>query len=368
MKKLKTILFSGLAFLGFFSIAINTISCGNNSGTANNNRVIVFKQNNYIKKTTWVKQITHIKNTTYLGTRHGLYFLYNGDKNFHQNTFIPVNCTINKIIEINNILYLGTQESGLWISNDYGKTFFHNKLIPFNFRVWTIMSIDNKIYIGGDGDSNSCGLLISSDQGKTFVSNQYFKNKSVEQITKIDDSIYILYDGSYIDGSYISFSTNEGKTFYQIKSLPTNLEITKIIKIYNAIYICSFQGIWVSYNDGRFFGISKVFPANSLIITITIIDNIIYAGGKNFWVSYNHGKTFIKNKNLNSGVGIIKKIENTIFLACSDEGSLYYSNDKGKTFSKNKSIPEKAGIYQILKINNTIYIGTNRSGLYTDKN
>ncbi len=214
----------------------------------------------------------------------------------------------------------------------------------------------------------------NNDLTYKWMRNASFPTKTqIKNITKIDNTIYVGTDliADYTHGAGF-YSSTDGKTFTQNKTLPADAYVTQTIKIDTIIYVATNKGLYSS-TDGKTFSQNKLIPPDAHINIITKINTTIYlASTKGFYSSTDSGKTFTKNSALPSDEEVTQIVQKskTIYLGTDVinnygvGGGLYISTDDGKTFAENPVIPKDAYVHQIIQINKTTYIGLAK-GLYS---
>ena len=295
-----------------------------------------------------------INNEIYIGTDHGLYIssdAYGTD--FQKAMSIPGDTHINAITKINNKIYIGTG-CGLYVSSDWINFAKVTTITSDNF-ISIIKKVDNKIYIG----TNHC-LLVSTDNGKTFKQvESILRYLLVTAITKINNKIYV----GTIEGFYVS---SDGINFTKISDLGLSL-INSIQQINNKIYVgTGVKGLYVS-SDGAGTNFKQVIsiPNNATIKKIQQINNQIYVGTFNgLYISKDDGKTFsqVSLLPINIKIFVIKEINNKIYVGTSN--GVYISSDgAGTNFKQESSIPKNIDVDTVTQINDKIYVGTS-NGVY----
>ncbi len=257
---------------------------------------------------------------------------------------------------------------------------------PYSTATFTIQYHQNDKYNAANWVCNNDYSFQLSDvdgfpnQVKSLINNQMIDN-SVNQITEINNTLYIGADGGL-------FQSSDGKRFIQnttIKDLvhPSN-PIQLIKKINKTIYVGTLYGLYQSNDDGTTFILNTSVNKLDSINKITIINHKIYIGtnssglysssddGKNFARIDSAGDAVANQPNIYYTNTIIEEINHNIYIG-NKKGNIFISTDDGKTFKKRYSFPHVSAITKIININGVIYIGTSidserlylNSGLYT---
>ncbi len=353
----------------------------------------MFATNETLPTLTTIKQIVKIDDVTYVISTKGLYSSINNGATFSKYKLLAENTIPNTIVKINKKIYLGTTK-GLYSSDDDLKTIKNIYSLPTSDSIKTIKEIDNEIY----AITFAKGLFFSNDDGATFaIESSIPIAHNFVSLKQIDDNIYAILDSGviycadienrkfvqnntlsdakniydvkkladaiYVFGDYIYRSKDDGKTFIKNESFIKNNHINIATEINNKLYFGTQSGLYISIDYGISFNISTYIPEDATITQINKFKNsIIYVTTTNYGLYYDLGERFVNNDSVPSTVAInmIFDINNTIYLGTTNSG-LYSSLDNVNEFLQNNIIPKKDYINKIVTIDHIIYLLTGNS-------
>ncbi|TVZ47954.1 LuxR C-terminal-related transcriptional regulator [Olleya sp. Hel_I_94] len=298
----------------------------------------------------------------YVANNNGL-LVYNG-LNWKLNA-LPNKTTIRSVLVVKDKIYTGSyEEFGYWQYNNKGELIYHslshliNRNKSLNEEFWQILQHDNKIIFRSFLnvyvlDNNTITKIESTD---TIIScsvsnNTVYVNTLTNGIFTLKDNTLtpFLFSDDLVDAKIIGIANYQNSllittalkgsfTLINNNLQPTKLPINDIIKKHqlnsflklengNMVFGTIKNGIYVTNNLGQvIFNINK---ENGLVNNTVL--NIIADNDANIWVCLDNGLSKINLKN----------------------NITYYNDVSGKL----------GAVYDVIKYNDTIYIGSN-TGLY----
>jgi len=298
----------------------------------------------------------------YVANNNGL-LVYNG-LNWELNT-LPNKTTIRSVLVVKDKIYTGSyEEFGYWKYDEKGALIYHslshllNQNKSLNEEFWQIIQHENKIIFRSFlnvyvFENNTITKIKSSNTiiSCSVVNNTVYVNTLTNGIFTLEDKTLkpFLNSKELVDTKIISIANYKdsllittalkGSYTYQNNSLqPTTLPINDLIKKHqlnsflklkngNMVFGTIKNGVYVTDNLGHvLFNINK---ENGLVNNTVL--NLIADSDANIWVCLDNGLSKINLKN----------------------NITYYNDVSGKL----------GAVYDVIKYNNTIYIGSN-TGLY----
>ncbi len=201
-----------------------------------------------------------------------------------------------------------------------------------------------------------------NDINNRFVVDPNSDMDYVFQIFKLDNKIY----AATITGLYVSINHKPFIFINNLNGISNMVLILNIFKVGNITYLTTAMNLYYS-TDGINFKKDTTLPEQTYINDMVKIDNLTYIITQNngLWVA-NNGITFSQNTYVpqhDCWIYQIIKIDNKIYLA-TNKGLYVNSMIGDQEFIRNNSLPNNIDVTQIIKINNTIYLGT-WNGIYT---
>lgn len=298
----------------------------------------------------------------YVANNNGL-LVYNG-LNWELNT-LPNKTTIRSVLVVKDKIYTGSyEEFGYWKYDEKGALIYHslshllNQNKSLNEEFWQIIQHENKIIFRSFlnvyvFENNTITKIKSSNTiiSCSVVNNTVYVNTLTNGIFTLEDKTLkpFLNSKELVDTKIISIANYKdsllittalkGSYTYQNNSLQTTtLPINDLIKKHqlnsflklkngNMVFGTIKNGVYVTDNLGHvLFNINK---ENGLVNNTVL--NLIADSDANIWVCLDNGLSKINLKN----------------------NITYYNDVSGKL----------GAVYDVIKYNNTIYIGSN-TGLY----
>jgi len=298
----------------------------------------------------------------YVANNNGL-LVYNG-LNWELNT-LPNKTTIRSVLVVKDKIYTGSyEEFGYWKYDEKGTLIYHslshllNQNKSLNEEFWQIIQHENKIIFRSFlnvyvFENNTITKIKSSNTiiSCSVVNNTVYVNTLTNGIFTLEDKTLkpFLNSKELVDTKIISIANYKdsllittalkGSYTYQNNSLQTTtLPINDLIKKHqlnsflklkngNMVFGTIKNGVYVTDNLGHvLFNINK---ENGLVNNTVL--NLIADSDANIWVCLDNGLSKINLKN----------------------NITYYNDVSGKL----------GAVYDVIKYNNTIYIGSN-TGLY----
>ncbi len=216
----------------------------------------------------------------------------------------------------------------------------------YNANNWKYNNDLDNMFVQDPNFKMSGGLKVNEVEGLA----------DVFQIIKLGNNIYATTN----NGLYISINNQPFTKWNKLIKMSSKQWILNIFKVENIIYVTTTIGLYYS-TDGINFINNTSIPQKTYINDIVKIDQSTYILTQNngLWVA-NNGITFSQNTNIpqhNCWINQITKINNKIYLA-TNKGLYINSMIGNQGFIHNNSLISDANVTQIIKINNTIYLGT----------
>jgi len=262
-----------------------------------------------------VSSLGFIGDRIFVGTQNGIHASdIFGDSWTALNNGIN-NIEVNSLAASGNRIFVGTWYNGIFRSMDNGQNW-----IPFNegLKTYGISSIainNDTIFAGADG-----GFFRSDDNGETWNEFKY-ESKSIINISKIekaDNYLFLLTSSKKVYRSY-----DNGSTWIKIDHGFSS--ITDIFVVENEVFLCNYEGIFVSSDYGE----SWVQKSLRRVNCPTVYNSTIYAADmEGISVSFDLGEQWskISNEFQNNQITSIAITEDFLFASTSSD--LYVSDNK----------------------------------------
>jgi len=191
----------------------------------------------------------------YISTNNGSNWLMRGLTGWNQSSIL---------LDSNNI-YVTTQYA-LYKSTDFGMNW--NPLIFANTNV--VEKHDNFIFLG----SSAKGLIISSDYGITWDTLDHSSTAFVVGLLYHSNKIFAA-----INNVGFASSTDNGLNWTPLNEGLSNLNITKLFRIDNTFFICTYGGgIFISNDQGNHWTQHNEGMTNTNIYSMGYKAPYVYAG------------------------------------------------------------------------------------------
>jgi len=190
---------------------------------------------------------------------------------------------VSAISAIGNNIYAGTQNSGAYISTDYGVNWTQINNGLTNLKVYTFTSIGNNVFAGTMGG----GVFVTSNNGANWIAVS--NGITYKFIQSLVTSGSIIFAGTWIDGIYMS--TNEGVNWSLINNGLTNHVIrTLSIMGINLYAGTEGSGIFLSSNNGSLWNEANTGLTNLTVQSLSKLGTGIFAGtNRGIYISTNNG-------------------------------------------------------------------------------
>lgn len=234
--------------------------------------------------------------------------------------FVGVSGTVRKVLSSNGLLYLATS-NGLAISSDGGANFrtvtTSQGLIENNLSSVAVSGAG--VIVGSDN-----GLSLSNDGGVTFAPLRSFKDKWVNSVVVVGQTIYV---GTSYCGFYIS--SDGGRSFRTVQA-PSRWESFTFAVSGPNVYLAKSTGLSISVDGGATFRAVNGLGIDSISV-VSALGSTVYVGtnGNGLFVSTDAGNTFRK---ITTTQGLASNYVRDI---ASMGLEVYVGTDKGLSFSSN---------------------------------
>ncbi|HEY5123725.1 MAG TPA: T9SS type A sorting domain-containing protein [Ignavibacteria bacterium] len=207
-----------------------------------------------------MNSISIIENRLWVNDDYQNYYTTNDGLNWTQ---VNLHKMVYSFISHNSKIFAGTESWMYYISSDYGISWYQGGYVYDD--VMCFLNLGNKLFAG-----TSSGLYYTTNDGQSWV----LTNCPIAAISEIVNNGSKLFAGTQlgiwtsIDSGIYWTQTNFGNTF--IRSLEYSGHNIFAGTTYNGIYVSTNDGQnWIQKNEGI---------GNLTILTLTLINNILFAG------------------------------------------------------------------------------------------
>ncbi len=289
------------------------------------------------------------------------------DEGYHWEKYLDKNKINNKfymsdIDHIDSTILVATSSNGIFISTDGGNSCYEsNNGLPTHY-VRDILVCKNTIYIGSEA-----GVYLSKDMGKTWVESN--SGIASSQVIALFNNEKRIFAGTRYHG--LQYTDDKGITWHKSKiAYIENNYCGSFISKGNYIFYGTKRGIYRSEDNGENWSLIGLdsFSINQLLIDGA---NIIACTFNGLYISDNDGLTWIES---NSGltdkhIECVARYDNILLLGSAQKG-LFISNDQGKNWlQKNDGlIINDFGVNNIIVLGSEIFLKTFKGGVYRTRN
>ncbi len=261
------------------------------------------------------------------------------------------NSTVTAMAELDSFIFAGMYNR-IYASSDFGQTWFwRSNGLPAN-SISSFATKDSIIFVG-----TSDGFYYSSDYGANWIERSNgLSNRSINDLTILDDKIFAAIS---FDGVYVTYDDG-------LQWLPAGLSPINILSITSAdttIFAGTFSsGIFTSSDFGNnWFSFNNNYPYGSLTYSLEHIGNSVFAGNESGLYELILGETEWNKRN--EGLYAFNPecivVDNDKIYVGAPGGKIYISSDKGNSWLSSQVSETFASIISIAFKGDTIYTATN---------
>jgi len=259
---------------------------------------------------------------------------------------------VNCITLSGNNIYIGTDGNGVYYSSNDGNNWFSASTGLANLYIKALAINGNNIFAG-----TNTGVYLSSNYGNSWNAvNTGLTYTNINTLAIIGNNIFA---GTNIG---VFLSTNYGNNWIAVNTGLTSIFITSLTVCGNNLFAGTTNGLFFTSNNGTTW--SSAGLQNNWITKLTSNSNIVYAvnNHNNVSVSSNNGNSWAQYST-NFGAIYSLVADSNIILA-STLHEVYISLNNGSSWiNANNGIPLNYYVKAIAKKGNSIYIGSQDSGV-----
>ncbi|MBI5403003.1 MAG: T9SS type A sorting domain-containing protein [Ignavibacteriae bacterium] len=243
-------------------------------------------------------------------------------------------------------------EGGIFKSTDNGANWNYSGLD--NRILNSSLCYNNKIYAGA-----STGIFYSANNGLNW--SPLSGGLPIVSIKTFSVSNSFIFAGGFnLLGDFCLFKSSNNGVNWSTTNL-INQTINALTAFNNLIFAGTYNGIYISSNQGSNWILSNNGLTNHTIWSITRSDNNIYTGTNNgIYLTSNQGQSWVNISNSSTSQAILSVVvhESKIIVGTYSNG-IYLSTDQGTTWlNKNQGFNQIFPINVLIISNNFLIAGT----------
>jgi hypothetical protein len=268
------------------------------------------------------------------------------------------NGNVKSITNIGSDIYAALYQNGIFKSTNSGVNWIYTGLE--NRILYSLLSYNSYLFAGA-----STGVYHSTNNGFSWTSlNGGLPVLSIKSF--VVSGSYIFAGGNnLLSDSCLFKSSNNGNNWTATRL--TNQTINALVVSNNIIYAGTYNGIYVSTNQGTNWSLANNGLTNQTIWSLTKSGNNVYAGTNNgIFLSINNGLSWnnISDSSTSQAVLSIMTYDNYIFVGSYNRGVFLSTNQGIIWIQKNQGFNQIYPINSLFVLSNYIFAGTNGQSVW----